>query len=73
MEKRPVIETRSLGIGYTGRGSRHTVHSGLDLQLYPGELTCLLGRNGAGKSTLLKTLCVTYGQTEITSEKEPEG
>lgn len=57
MEKRPVIETRSLGIGYTGRGSRHTVHSGLDLQLYPGELTCLLGRNGAGKSTLLKTLC----------------
>ena len=57
MEKRPVIETRSLGIGYTGRGSRHTVHPGLDLQLYPGELTCLLGRNGAGKSTLLKTLC----------------
>ena len=57
MEKRPVIETRSLSIGYTGRGSRHTVHSGLDLQLYPGELTCLLGRNGAGKSTLLKTLC----------------
>lgn len=57
MEKRPVIETRSLSIGYTGRGGRHTVHPGLDLQLFPGELTCLLGRNGAGKSTLLKTLC----------------
>jgi ABC-type cobalamin/Fe3+-siderophores transport systems, ATPase components len=57
MEARPVIETRSLCIGYSGRGSRHIVHPGLDLQLLPGELTCLLGRNGAGKSTLLKTLC----------------
>lgn len=57
MELRPVIETRSLCIGYTGRGGRHTVHQSLDLQLFPGELTCLLGRNGAGKSTLLKTLC----------------
>ena len=24
MEKRPVIETRSLSIGYTGRGGRHS-------------------------------------------------
>ena len=57
MATQPVIETRSLRIGYTGRGGRHTVHPGLDLQLFPSELTCLLGRNGAGKSTLLKTLC----------------
>ena len=57
MERRPVIETRSLCIGYTGRGGRRTVHPGLDVQLFPGEMTCLMGRNGAGKSTLLKTLC----------------
>lgn len=33
------------------------VHEALDLQLYPGQLTSLLGLNGAGKSTLLRTIC----------------
>jgi iron complex transport system ATP-binding protein len=54
----PPIETRALSIGYTLRGNlRRVVHSGLDLQLYAGGVTCLLGRNGSGKSTLLRTLC----------------
>jgi iron complex transport system ATP-binding protein len=29
----------------------------LELKLFPGTLTCLLGLNGSGKSTLLRTLC----------------
>jgi iron complex transport system ATP-binding protein len=33
------------------------VHDGLNLELFPGEVTCLLGLNGVGKSTLLRTLC----------------
>ena len=54
----PAIETRSLSIGYPVRGgARRVVHTGLDLTLPAGAVTCLLGRNGAGKSTLLKTLC----------------
>ena len=54
----PSIETRSLSIGYPLRGGlNRVVHSGLDLQLYAGGVTCLLGRNGSGKSTLLRTLC----------------
>lgn len=57
MERKAAIQTFGLAIGYSIRGGRRTVHPGLDLALYPGELTCLLGRNGAGKSTLLKTLC----------------
>lgn len=57
MECLPAIETRDLCIGYASRAGRRIVHPGLDLQLYAGEVTALLGRNGAGKSTLLRTLC----------------
>ncbi len=54
----PVIDTSGLRIGYPLKGGRQKViHEGLDLQVYAGEVTCLLGLNGAGKSTLLRTLC----------------
>ena len=33
------------------------MQSGIDLTLYRGELTSLIGLNGAGKSTLIRTLC----------------
>ncbi len=57
MRREPVIETTGLSIGYPlKRGRRKVLHEGLDLRLYPGEVTCLLGLNGAGKSTLLRTL-----------------
>lgn len=54
----PVIETNRLSIGYRLKGGKYKViHDDLNLQLFPGEVTCLLGLNGAGKSTLLRTLC----------------
>lgn len=57
MSKTPVISARHISIGYReGRGNVKCVHSNLDISLYAGELTCLLGANGAGKSTLLRTL-----------------
>ncbi|MDR1623485.1 MAG: ABC transporter ATP-binding protein [Tannerellaceae bacterium] len=56
-ERTPVIEAAGLRIGYVLRnGKKKVVHSGLNLKLYAGEVTCLLGLNGAGKSTLLRTL-----------------
>ncbi|RHJ86512.1 ABC transporter ATP-binding protein [Parabacteroides sp. AM08-6] len=58
MMQTPVIETNNLCIGYRLKGGkRKTVHEGLNLRLFSGEVTCLLGLNGAGKSTLLRTLC----------------
>lgn len=58
MERAYSIETRNLSIGYTlGGGKRKIVHNSLDLKLYRGAVTCLLGLNGAGKSTLLRTIC----------------
>ena len=34
--------------------------SGVDLQLYPGQVTALIGENGAGKSTIVKILTGIY-------------
>lgn len=58
MEQSPVIGTEALSIGYLRKGKvQKVVHEDLNLQLYPGKLTSLLGLNGAGKSTLLRTIC----------------
>ena len=58
MPRTPVIETSCLSIGYARKGKeRNIVHDSLNLQLFAGELTSLLGLNGAGKSTLLRTIC----------------
>jgi len=55
--KELTIESKGLSIGYHLRGGkRKIVHKDLNVRLYAGEVTCLLGLNGAGKSTLLRTL-----------------
>ena len=49
MKQIPVIETSALSIGYrSARKKIHAVHESLNLQLFAGELTGLLGLNGAG-------------------------
>lgn len=55
--KKISVEAIDVTIGYNPGGKRKIIHSEINLKLYEGEVTCLLGLNGAGKSTLLRTLC----------------
>lgn len=58
MERRETaVESRNLTIGYNDAGGRKVVQENVNVTLYSGEVTCLLGLNGAGKSTLIRTLC----------------
>lgn len=47
-----VASAKKLKIGYKGK----SIHPPLNLNLYEGELVCLIGQNGCGKSTLIRTL-----------------
>ncbi len=50
--KPPVLELR----GIKKRFGAVQALSGVDLELFPGEVVALVGDNGAGKSTLVKTI-----------------
>lgn len=52
----PLVRAANLTIGYRRRKEPINVQEGLNLDVYSGELVCLIGPNGCGKSTLLKTL-----------------
>ena len=47
-----VGSAKKLKIGYKGK----SIHPPLNLNLYEGELVCLIGQNGCGKSTLIRTM-----------------
>ncbi len=49
----PKMEVRELYKSFTVQGKPLAVLENITLQLYPGELVCLVGTSGCGKSTLL--------------------
>jgi len=55
-EKKHIIRTTNLSIGYADKKKVNTIASNLNIELGKGSLVCLLGKNGIGKSTLLRTL-----------------
>lgn len=71
IERRPVLQTRNLAIGYAGRA----VMKGLDLTAYSGRFVCFMGPNGIGKSTLIRTLAGVQqpvsGEVLITPAQKP--
>lgn len=54
--KKAVISGRNLSLGYQKGDRKKEVLHGLNFDLYPGQLTCLLGSNGVGKTTLVKAI-----------------
>jgi fructose transport system ATP-binding protein len=51
-EQVPILEAR----GLVKRYGHVLALNGADFELYPGEITAIIGDNGAGKSTLIKAL-----------------
>ena len=52
-----IVQLDNLAIGYQlGKGQIKKIATGIQTELFAGELVCLLGPNGAGKSTLIRTL-----------------
>ncbi|MFC8429447.1 ATP-binding cassette domain-containing protein [Streptomyces sp. NPDC057253] len=57
---KPVVELKGTGKSY---GNVRALH-GVDLQVSPGRVSCVLGDNGAGKSTLIKIISGLHQHTE---------
>jgi D-xylose transport system ATP-binding protein len=65
----PILEISKLNKSF---GPVHVLHD-VDLDVYPGEVTALVGDNGAGKSTLVKCIAGIHGSDsgEIRFEGRP--
>ncbi|GAB3592661.1 ATP-binding cassette domain-containing protein [Angustibacter peucedani] len=52
----PLLQLKGINKSF---GAVHVLHD-VDLTIYPGQVTALVGDNGAGKSTLVKTIAGIY-------------
>lgn len=59
-----IIEVRSLSKSYLRDGSRVKIIEDMDLDVYKGEILCIMGRSGCGKSTLLRQIAGIERQDE---------
>ena len=59
-EHKPILELAGISKSFPGVRALH----GVNLSLYPGQVTALIGENGAGKSTLVKILTGIYQPDE---------
>ena len=76
-----LLKTEKLSKSFSNGGTMQHVLKNIDLQLYQGDFTVIMGASGAGKSTLLYALsgmdtptlgAITFGEQTI-SELNPDG
>jgi branched-chain amino acid transport system ATP-binding protein len=67
-DRRPVLELRNVSTHY----GLVSVLRDVDMEIYPGEMVCLLGGNASGKTTTLKTILgyVVPSEGEVRLEDE---
>ncbi|MEN9752408.1 MAG: hypothetical protein RL670_99 [Actinomycetota bacterium] len=65
---KPILSLKGVSKVFSGYRALHEV----SLDVYPGQVLCLLGDNGAGKSTLIKVLSGFHAPSSGTLEWEGE-
>lgn len=55
-KKETIIRTEKLSKSFSVGGKQHHIIKNLDLEIYKGDFTVIMGSSGAGKSTLLYSL-----------------
>lgn len=79
--KEAIIQAKDLCKSYANNGMQNHVLNHIDLDIYVGDFTVIMGSSGSGKSTLLYTLSgmdkvtsgeVWYKKEDITKKKEKE-
>ena len=56
MDKKVIIKTDKLSKSFSVSGKQYHIIKNLDLEIYEGDFTVIMGSSGAGKSTLLYAL-----------------
>ncbi len=56
MEKEVIIKARDLEKTFSTSDTKQTIFEGLNLDIYKGDFTVIMGSSGAGKSTLMYSL-----------------
>ncbi len=79
--KKVILKSEKLCKSFANEGTQNHVLDNVDLEIYDGDFTVIMGSSGSGKSTLLYSLSgmdvptsgkVFYGDAEITGLKEKQ-
>jgi len=77
--KKVILKSEKLCKSFANEGTQNHVLDNVDLEIYEGDFTVIMGSSGPGKSTLLYSLSgmdmptsgkVFYGDSEITALSE---